>query len=66
MVFPKIRHHPRPPLRGAPGVAHDLVASTNVAGMEDRTHHRNPYSQLDTVPDHDGIHSCNQGVLQAD
>jgi len=41
------------------------VASTNDAGMEDRTHHRNPCSQLDIVPSHDGIHSYNQGVLQA-
>ena len=45
--------------------APDFVASTNDAGMEDRSHHRNPCSQLDLVPNHDGIHSYNQEILQA-
>ena len=65
MVFPKIVYYHRGLLSGIPGVAPDLVASTDDAGMEDRTHHRNPCSQLDLVPYHDGIYSYNQGVLQA-
>ncbi len=65
MVFPKILYYHRSLLCGASGVAPDLVASRNGAGMEDRTHNRNPCSQLDLVPSHDGIHSYSQGVLQA-
>jgi hypothetical protein len=65
MVFPKILYYHRSLLSGASGVPPDLVAATNDACMEDRTHHRNPCSQLDIVPYHDGIHSYNQGVLQA-
>lgn len=65
MVFPKIRYYPSRRLCGASGVAPDLVASTNNACMEDRTHNRNPCSQLDLVPSHDGIHSYSRGVLQA-
>ena len=65
MVFPKILYCHCSLLCRASGVAPDLVASTNDAGMEDRTHNRNPCSQLDLVPNHDGIHSYSQGVLQA-
>jgi len=65
MVFPKIFHYNRSLLCGASGIAPDLVASPNDAGMEDRTHSRNPCCQLDLVPNHDGIHSYSQGVLQA-
>ena len=65
MVFPKILYHHLSLLCGTSGVAPDLVASTNDAGMEDRTHHRNPCSQLDLVASHHGIHSYSQGVLQA-
>jgi hypothetical protein len=57
MVFPKTRYYHRSLLCGAPGVAPDLVASTNDAGMENRTHNRNLCSQLDLVPSHDGIDS---------
>jgi predicted nucleic acid-binding Zn ribbon protein len=46
--------------------APDLVASANDVGMEDRTHHRNPGAQLDSVPSLIGIHPYSQGVLQAD
>jgi hypothetical protein len=52
--------------RGTSGVALDLVASANVARMEDRTHFRNPCSQLDLVPNNGGIHSDDQGLLQSD
>jgi len=65
MVFPKILYYHFNLLCGASGVAPDLVASTNDASMEDRTHNRNPCSQLDLVPKHYGIHSYTQGVLQA-
>ena len=65
MVFPKILYYHRSLLCGAAGIAPDLVASTNDAGMEDRTHNRNTCSQLDLVPNHNGIHSYAQGVLQA-
>ena len=65
MVFPKILYYHRSLLCGASSVAPYLVASTNDAGMEDRTHNRNPCSQLDLVPNHDGIHPYFQGVLQA-
>ena len=64
MVFPKIIYYHRSLLCGAFGIAPDLVASTNNAGMEDRTHNRNTCSQLDLVPNHHGIHSSAQGVLQ--
>ena len=66
MVFPKILYYPCGSLGGAFGITLDLVASANDTGMEDRAHHRNPSSHLDPVPTHDGIHSFNQGVLQAD
>ena len=65
MVFQKILYYHRSLFCGAFGVAPDLVASTNYAGMEDRTHNRNPCSHLDLVPSDDGIHSYSQGVLQA-
>ena len=65
MVFPKILYYHRSLLRGASGVAPDLVAPTNDVGMEDRTYNRDSCSQLDLVPGHDGIHSNSQGVLQA-
>ena len=64
MVFPKILYYNRSLLCGASGIAPDLVASTNNAGMEDRTHDRNPYSHLDFVPKHFGLHSYVKGVLQ--
>jgi hypothetical protein len=41
------------------------VASEYVAGMEDRTHDRDPCAQLDIVPGNHGIHSKDNGVLQA-
>jgi len=63
MVFPKTLYDLCLLLGGTSGVAPDLVAATNDAGMEDRTHHRNPCAQLDIVPKHDGIYPCNQGVL---
>jgi len=66
MVFPKILYYYRGLLCGTPGVAPDLVASTNDAGMEDRTHNRNSCPQLDLVSSHNGIHSYPPGVLQAD
>ncbi len=65
MVFPKILYYHRSLLCRASGVAPDLVATTNDAGMEDRTHNRNPSSQLGLVPSHNGIHQYSQGVLQA-
>ena len=65
MVFPKILYCLRSLFYRASGVTPDLVASPNDAGMEDRTHNRNPCSQLDLVPSHDGIHSHSHGVLQA-
>ena len=65
MVFPKILYYHRNPLRGAAGIAPDLVAPTNSVGVEDRTHNSNPCSYLDLVPSHDGIHSHFQGILQA-
>jgi len=65
MVFPKILYYHRSLLCGASGVAPDLVASTNNAGMEDRPHNRNPCYQLDLIPNYDGIHPYSQGVLQA-
>ena len=66
MVLSKILNYYRPAFCGTLGVATDLVASTNVACMEDRTHYCNPCSKLDLVPNYDGIHSHNQGVLQVD
>ena len=65
MVFPKVLYYHGSLLCGASGVAPDLVAPTNDAGMEDRTHNGNPCSQLDLIPNHDGIHPYSQGVLQA-
>ena len=65
MVFPKVLYYHRNPLRGAAGIAPDLVAPTNFLGMEDRTHNSNTCSQLDFVSNHNGIHSYPQGVLQA-
>jgi len=52
MVFPKTLYYHRILLCGASGVAPDLVAATNDESMEDRTHHRNPCSQFDLVPNH--------------
>lgn len=60
MVFPKILYHHRIFICGTPGLAPDLVASTYVMGMEDRTHNRNPRSQLVLVPGHNGIHAYSQ------
>jgi hypothetical protein len=65
MVFPKVFYHHDGSLCGASGVAPDLAAPTNDAGMEDWTHNRNPCSQLDLVPNYDGIHPYSQGVLHA-
>jgi hypothetical protein len=50
---------------GTAGIAPDLVAPANDAGMEDRAHNRHTCSQLDLVPGHNGIPSNAQGVLQA-
>jgi hypothetical protein len=50
----------------AAGVAPDLVASRDFTGVEDRTHHRDTYSQLAPLPGHDGIDPYNKGLLQAD
>ena len=66
MVFPKTLHYLCTLLRGASGVAPDLVASANDAGLEDRTHHSDPCTQLVILPGHDGIDSDNKGLLQAD
>lgn len=57
MVFPEILYYYSSLLRGASGVATDLVASASDAGMEDRTYNRNPCIELGLVPSHDGIHS---------
>ena len=65
MVFPKILYCRRRPFCGAAGIAPDLVAPTNLLGMEDRPHNSDTCSQLDFVPNHNGIHSYTQGVLQA-
>lgn len=65
MVFPKILYNHRRLFCGTAGIAPDLVATKNDAGMEDRTHNRNTCSQLDLVPSHYGIHSIAQRVLQA-
>ena len=65
MVFSKILYYHRSPFCGAAGIAPDLVAPTNLLGMEDRTHNSNTRSQLDFVPNYNGIHSYTQGVLQA-
>jgi hypothetical protein len=59
VVFPKIFYCHRGLFCGASGLASDLVASTHYAGMEDRTHHRNPCSHFDPVPSHEG----NQFIL---
>ena len=64
LVFWKILYYHCILLRGASGAAFDLVAPTNEAGMEDRTHDRNPHFYLDSVPYHHGIPSYSQGVLQ--
>jgi hypothetical protein len=64
MVFPAIRYCPRNRLCGASGLAADLVAATNVEGMEDRTDNRNSCSQLGLVRSHDGGHSYSPGVLR--
>ena len=57
MVFSKDLYCNRILLCGTSGIASDLVAPTNCAGMEDRTYNRNTCPQLDFVPGHDGIHS---------
>ena len=56
MVFSKIFYYHCIFLCGTFGFALDLVASTNKVGMEDRTHNRNPFFQLDLVPNHIGIY----------
>jgi len=66
MIMKKCPYYHRSLLCGAPGIAPDLVASTNDAGMEDRTHNSNTCSQLDLVPNHNGIHSYAQGILPTD
>ncbi len=65
MVFRKNLYYYLSFLCRATGIAINLVASTNDAGMENLTHNRNTGSQLDFVPNHNGIHSYSQGVLQA-
>lgn len=65
MVFAKVLYYPRSLLCRASSVAAHLVAPTNDAAMEDRTHNRNPCPELDLVPNDDGIHPNSQGVLQA-
>lgn len=64
MVFPEILYYNRTLLCWAFGPAPDLVAPANNSGLEDRPHDRDPRSQLDPVSNHNGIHSCDQGVLQ--
>ncbi|MGR3221118.1 MAG: hypothetical protein ACUZ8H_15080 [Candidatus Anammoxibacter sp.] len=49
MVLSKNHYYHRRQFCGAFGVATDLAAAANGAGMEDRAHNRDPYSQLDLV-----------------
>ena len=63
MVFPNNLHRHRNLYCGASGIALDLVAATNDAGMEDRSHVRNPCSKLDIVQSYAGVHTYDQGVL---
>ncbi len=56
MVFQKIIYHYSSLLRGASGLAPDLVASTNDMAMEGWTHNNNTCAQLDLVPGNNGIH----------
>jgi len=65
MVFSKILYCHRALFCGPVGIAPDLVASTNLSGMENRTHHRNTCSELAFVSIDNGIHSYPKGVLQA-
>ena len=65
MVFPEVLYHHRGPLCGTAGVAADLVATQYDTRLEDRTHDRDPCAQLDSVPVNHGIHSKDNGVLQA-
>ena len=55
MVLRKALHHHRGPVRGAAGLAPDLVASPGNAGMEDRVDHRGPCAELDIVSLYDGV-----------
>ena len=64
MVFSEICHCPRNCLCGAFGLAVDLVAATNVEGMEDRTYDSNPCSQLALVRGYDGGRTYSPGVLR--
>ncbi len=65
MVFPHYFYCPRTLYGGASGVTFDLVATSNVAGMEDRAHHRYPRNYLDFVPALSAIVAGNPGVLPA-
>ena len=65
MVFPKIVYRHRGLHCGTSGTADDLVASSYDARVEDRAHDHDPCAQLDIVPINAGIHSNNNGVLQA-
>ncbi len=65
MVFPHYFYCSRSLYGGASGVTFDLVAASNVAGMEDRAHYRYPCDHLDFVPALAAIVAGNPGVLPA-
>lgn len=66
MVFQKILYYHCRRLCGASGIAADLVAATNDAGVEGRADDRHTRYQLDSVPVYNGINSDAQRVYQAD
>lgn len=64
MVFPHILYRFRHRVRRAPGTTPDLVASPNIACMENRAHPWHPGAQLVSVFGDHGITAYAQGVFR--